>query len=54
MKRFITLSLIAGLFIGNVYADESSIDYKPAIGWQFYNLPKEKKEKTPKAQPEQV
>lgn len=54
MKRLITLSLITGLFIGNVYADESSTDYKPAIGWQFYNLPKEAKEKTPKAQPEQV
>ncbi|GJI56964.1 conjugal transfer protein TraF [Rodentibacter sp. JRC1] len=41
------------LFAGGAYANEPpSTDYKPAVGWQFYNLPKPPKEKPVKPQPE--
>lgn len=54
MNKHKIITFISWLFIaGNIYANEPpSTDYKPAIGWQFYNLPKALKEKVVKPQTE--
>lgn len=52
MKRYKSIAFILFSLIGvNSYANEPpSTDYKPAVGWQFYNLPKPPKEKQLKKQ----
>ena len=54
MRKYKFLTILSLLFLGGVsYANEPpSTDYKPAVGWQFYNLPKTPKEKQIKPQPQ--
>lgn len=56
MNKHNIITFISWLFIaGNIYANEPpSTDYKPAVGWQFYNLPKVPKEKVVKPQTESI
>lgn len=52
MKKSLTIILFSSIIINTAFSEEikQGTDYKPAVGWQFYNLPK--KEKNKKIQPQ--
>lgn len=57
MKKICNSILLASFLAAlsnELFANESSTDYKPAVGWQFYNLPKELKDKKLEKTPIQV